>query len=330
MTAAIIIVNYKTAGITIDCLRSLASDDWILKDGRVVVVDNDSKDDSYQQIGQAIEQNGWSGWASLMPAGRNGGFSFGNNQGIRQLLQLPTDMRPTYVLLLNPDTIVPPGAVGAMARFLDDHPMIGIVGSGTEDADGNLQFNAHRFYSPLGELIRGARLGILSKVLYRYVVSPMLPNEPTECDWVSGACFMIRRQVFESIGLLDEGYFLYFEEVEYCRRAKQGGWPVWFLPNILILHLEGQSTGGVDYRNRRAKCWFESRRRFFVTGYGVAGLVLADLLWTIGRMSFAVRQVFQRKQNPDPKYFVRDLLWGDLWAILSCNVFGINREGDRT
>ena len=329
MSSAIVIVNYGTPDLTIGCLRSLACDHRTPGDVRVTIVDNSSPDDSAQLIRQAISQNGWHGWARVIEAERNGGFAFGNNLGIRDLLDATPGERPAHILLLNPDTIVRPGTVRALAAFLDANLQVGIVGSGIEDGDGKPQCTAHRFHSPLSELDRGAQLGVLSKLLHHVVVSPSSGGAPTQCDWVSGASIMIRREVFETVGLLDERFFLYFEEVDFCRRAKQAGWEVWCLPEVHVVHLEGQATGVRDLRKRRASYWFESRRRFFVTSYGVGGLVLADALWAVGRLSFAVRRLLQGKPSPDPRRFAVDLLWGDLKAVLGGEALRIHRSGVR-
>lgn len=314
----IVIVNYRTADLVIDCLRSLNKQRAEWSEFRVTVVDNASADGSVDRIAHAIQSDGWRGWACILPLGINGGFAAGNNSAIREALNAPDP--PQYIMLLNPDTIVLPGALRMLTDFLDRRQDVGIAGSGIEDVHGIQECTAHRLHSPLSELDRGARLGVLSRVLHRHVVSPPPPTEPQECQWVSGASMVIRREVFANTGLLDERYFLYFEEVDFCRRARRAGWRIWAVPAARVMHLEGQASGVADHGKRRGKYWFESRRRYFVTAYGIGGLVLADLLWAVGRVSFAMRQLCQVKQNTDPKCFAWDLLWGDTTAILSGNV----------
>src|SRR4051812_48066173 len=148
MKLLIVIVNYKTADLTIDCLRSLASE--MISDARVIVTDNDSRDGSAEKIRDAINSNGWSSWASIMPLSNNGGFSFGNNAAIRPAIQ--SNNPPQYVYLLNPDTICLPGAVRELVAFLDEHAKVGIAGGRAENRDGSVRRSVFRFHSVLGEL----------------------------------------------------------------------------------------------------------------------------------------------------------------------------------
>ena len=325
----VVIVNYRTADLAIDCLRALSTQAADLLGNRFVVVDNDSGDGSVEKLTAAIEREGWSSWVEVMPLARNGGFAFGNNASIRKALA--SAHLPDYVMLLNPDTVIRPGAVKALVDFMDTHPSAGIAGSQLENADGNVDCSAHTFPSPLSELDGGARLGVLSRLLHRYAVSSPPKAVAHSCDWVSGASMIIRRRVFEDIGLMDENYFLYFEEVDFCRRAHLADWECWYVPESRVMHLEGASTGIRVAEKRRAKYWYDSRRRFFTKHYGITGLVAADALWFIGRFSFLLRRSLRigarSRENNDPAWFMFDLLWGDLRAILTgqCRVSRVGR-----
>lgn len=324
----IVIVNYRTAGLVVDCLRSLSEQVGDLGEGWVAIIDNASGDGSVGMIAAAIAREGWSSWAAVTPLDRNGGFAFGSNVGIRAALAAA--QRPDYVLLLNPDTVVRPGALRALVDFMDAHPHAGIAGSRLENVDGEVDCSAHRAPSPLGELTGSARLGPVSRLLHRYVVSPPVSDHAHECDWVSGASLIVRDKVLEEIGPMDEGYFLYFEEVDYCCQARAAGWSVWYVPESRVLHLEGAATGIRVGARRRAGYWYDSRRRFFIRHYGLAGLVLADLLWTLGRLSFLLRGALGLRSGGtdlDPKWFMLDLLWGDLRALLSGKAQAIGRAG---
>ena len=313
----IVIVNYRTADLVIDCLRSLAPQVGDLGGGRVVIADNASGDGSAGKIAAAIEAAGWTSWAAVLPLPKNGGFAYGNNAGIRTALGVASP--PDHVLLLNPDTVVRPGALRALVAFMAAHPEAGIAGSLIENPSGSVDRSAHRIPSPLGELEGTARLGVLSRLLQRYSVSPPLRNEAHACDWVSGASMLIRRPVLEQVGLLDEGYFLYFEEVDFCCRARNAGWQVWYVPESRVLHLEGAATGIRAVAKRRPAYWYDSRRRFFVKHHGLAGLLLADLFWALGRLSFLAREamgLIRQRGYADPQHFMFDMLWGDLRAVL--------------
>ncbi len=303
----IVIVNYRTAGLTIDCLRSLQGEVKLLPGARVVVVDNASGDGSAETLTAAVVEHAWGDWASVLPLEHNGGFAAGNNAAIEPALRAAEP--PQYVLLLNPDTVVRPGALGALVEFLETKAEVGIVGSRLEDPDGKPQRSAFRFPSIPGELEGGMRLGLVSKILSRWVVAPPVPDKACPTDWVSGACLLARREVFETVGLLDDRYFLYFEEVDFCKRAKRAGWPCWYLPAARVVHLEGQTPGvrgQSDREARRPAYWFDSRRRYFQTHLGPVGARLADLAWVLGFATFRVRQVLQRKPDNDPPRLLRD------------------------
>ncbi|MHB8622285.1 MAG: glycosyltransferase family 2 protein [Sulfuricaulis sp.] len=312
----IVIVNYRTAKLSIDALRSLSTQVADLGGGRVVVVDNDSRDGSVEKLTAAVKRDDWSSWADVMRLDRNGGFAFGNNAAIRVALACPDNV--DYVMLLNPDTVARDGAIKALVEFMNGHPRAGIAGSSLENADGGLECSAHRIHSPLSELDSGARLGPLSRLLHQYVVWGSPRAEAHQCDWVSGASMIVRREVLQQVGLMDDGYFLYFEEVDFCWRAKRAGWEVWYVPQSRVIHFEGAATGIRTAAKRRASYWYDSRRRFFVKYYGISGLVLADILWAAGRATYLLRcwlRLGVRAQ--DPKWFMFDLLWGDLSAILA-------------
>lgn len=322
----IIIVNYRTAPLAVECLRALSKQIPDMAGSRVVLVDNNSGDGSVEQLTAVMEREGWLEWADVMPLDRNGGFAYGNNAGIRAALASPDHV--DYVMLLNPDTVVREGAVRALADFMDGRPCVGIAGSLLENAMGGVECSAHRRHSPLSELDAGARLGLLSRLLSRYGVSPPPRDHAHPCDWVSGASMIVRRTVLEQIGLLDEGYFLYFEEADFCWRARNAGWEIWYVPDSKVMHLEGASTGIRVSARRRAGYWYDSRRRFFVKHYGITGLVAADVLWALGRMTLMLRRLFRLgggSGREDPAYFMYDLLGGDLKSLLTGRVLTIRR-----
>lgn len=326
----IVVVNFRTAQLVADCLRSVAPqrDNGALV--RLLVVDNASGDGSPATLERLIRLNGWSDWASVLSLPRNGGFAYGNNAGIRIALESGS---ADYVMLLNPDTTCRPGAIRSLVEFMDANPRAGIAGGLLESASGAPVQSAHNSVTPLGELEAGARLGALSRAMRRYAVSPPSRECCHECDWVSGAALIVRRAVFDRIGLLDEGFFLYFEEVDFCSRARRAGWQVWFVPESRIVHLEGASTGISDTQRRRPRYWFEARRRYFVKHHGVLGLLLADALWLLGRGSLALRRALRLGSGGparDPVGFTSDVLLGDLRALVKGELWRISRARERT
>jgi N-acetylglucosaminyl-diphospho-decaprenol L-rhamnosyltransferase len=297
----ICIVNYRTPQLTIDNLRSLQSEVVAIGSAKVIVVDNCSGDGSAALIQAAIDRNGWGSWACVRELPRNGGYSYGNNACLREFLAAPD--KPEFCLLLNPDTLVRPGAIAALVEFMDGHPDAGILGSRLEDPDGTPQRSAFRFHSILGELDARIRLGIFTRALKSYVMNPALSDVPRRADWVAGASMLVRSSVFEEVGLLDEGYFLYFEEVDFCLRAYRAGWSCWYVPQSRVVHLVGQSTGVTNpktSRNRLPSYWFDSRRRYFIKNYGPLYTLVIDCVWFVGQVLWEARRLLQRRPRVDP------------------------------
>jgi len=304
----IVTVNYRTAHLVIENLRSLAREIPHLPPTKVAIVDNDSGDGSVEKIGAAIAAEGWGDWATLMPSSVNGGFSYGNNYAIRPALRSPNP--PDYYLLLNPDAQVRPGALQALIDFMDKHPKVGIAGSSFEKEDGGLWPYAFKFPNILGEFERGFRLGIVSKLLAPWrVVQIMDQTKEQPIDWLPGASLIIRREVFDSVGLMDEGYFLYYEETDFCLQTKRQGWEIWYVPQSRVMHILGQSTGvtAINQRPKRLpQYWHDSRRRYFLKNHGWFYAAIADASWVLGFGLWRVRRILQRKPDNDPPKLLRD------------------------
>jgi len=306
MECAIIIVNYRTPDLVVDALASLS--DQIESDGwRVIVVDNCSGDDSIPLLQNAIIYNGWQDWVKVIESPSNGGFSYGNNLAIIKILHCSEAVN--FIWLLNPDTIVQPGAFIALLSFMKNNPAVGIAGSRLEDPDGTVQISAFRDHSVISEMLSGLRIGKFDQLFNKYIVAQPAKEVPHQADWLAGASIMVRREVLDAIGLFDEGYFLYFEEVDLCLRARRAGWNCWYVPESRVVHLVGAASGISDYRKkapRRPSYWFESRRRFFLKNYGVLQTSIADLLWMVGYSMWRLRRLIQRKPDLDPPQFLSD------------------------
>jgi N-acetylglucosaminyl-diphospho-decaprenol L-rhamnosyltransferase len=306
INVTIAIVSYRSADLTIGCLRSIESERSTPGVRiHVVVVDNASGD--APAIEDAIEANSWSSWVTLVRAPRNGGFAYGNNLAFRIARD---DRPPDYFHLLNPDTLVRKGAIGGLVRFLEAHPDVGIVGSSFENLDGSNWPIAFRFPSILSEIEGGLQLGLASRILRPWVVAVEMRSEPQPVDWVPGASMMIRSAVFEAIGGFDESYFLYFEETDFCLRAKKAGFPTWYVPESRVMHIAGQSTR-VTIRNvalkRLPSYWFESRRRYFAVSHGTARAVAVDIVAMLAHAVGHLKRIAQRRTDRAVPYFLRDL-----------------------
>ncbi len=256
---------------------------------------------------ETIRQNQWGDRVTLQPLPRNGGFAYGNNAAIAPALAAAD--KPDYVLLLNPDTVVRPGAVTALLDFLDADPKVGIAGSRLEDPDGTPQRSAFRFHSVRGEIERGVRMGWSTKLLAGQMIAPPQADVTGPCDWVAGASMLVRRAVFESAGLMDERYFMYFEEVDFCLAAARAGWPCWYVPASRVVHLVGavsQMSDTRKHRKRRPAYWFESRRRYFLKNHGWLYAAATDAAYLASHTLWRLRRLVQQKPDTDPPRLLTD------------------------
>lgn len=304
---AVVIVTYQVAELTIECLRSIQPEAKTPGVNiRVIVVDNASGD--AVKIQSAIEQNGWSSWVSLLVAERNGGFAYGNNLAFRRAYEASP---PKYFHLLNPDTQVRPGAIGALVGFLETHGQAGIAGSCFETVDGESAPYAFRFPSLLSEIDSGLGIGFITRLLWRSAVRIKLGSSDEQVDWVSGASMMIRRTLLDEIGGLDERFFLYFEETEFAKRASLVGASTWYVAGSRVMHIAGQSTrieyGGAR-KSRLPDYWFVSRRTWFLRLHGTFCATAIDMLAAIAHVLGECKRMVLRRPARRPPFYVRDLL----------------------
>lgn len=306
MKLLVVIVNYRVAHLAIDCLHSLVEEIGRVPGTRVAVCENGTGDDSAQRLRQAIDSNGWAPWCSLTTLPVNLGFTGGNNAVIRPALQ-SADL-PQYVLLLNADTVVRPNALKALVDYMDQNPKVGIAGSRLEDPDGTPQRSAFRFQSPLGALEGDLRLGVASRLLARWAVAPPVVDYACETDWVAGASMIIRREVFDDIGLLDEGYFTYFDDIDFCFNARKKGWPTWYVPASRVVHLVGQSTGLSQKPKRIPQYVFDARRRYFIKNHSPLYAALVDLGMIAGLSLWRLRVSLTGKEDIAPPHLLGDTI----------------------
>jgi N-acetylglucosaminyl-diphospho-decaprenol L-rhamnosyltransferase len=236
---SIVIVTYNSRAHIDRCLGSLVEHPPAI-DHEIVVVDNDSTDGTAADIRQ--RRSG----VRVIPAGANLGFARANNLGIRQT-------SGEFVLLLNPDTVVPAGAIDRLIAALDARRDAAIAGPRLVNGDGRAELSFGPMLSPSSELrqkvlVRGSQHG--RGPLATYV--EWLTRQPRDVDWVTGACLLVRRADAEAAGLMDERYFMYIEDVDFCAAVRARGRKVLFVPVAEIVHFRGQSRASVAAPTERA------------------------------------------------------------------------------
>jgi GT2 family glycosyltransferase len=259
---SVIIVNWNTRDLLIQCLESVFRTAGGV-DLEIFVVDNGSTDGSGRAVKKRfpdvkVIENQW-----------NIGFAGANNQALKR-------SGGKYLLLLNPDAQVKPNAIEALMSFMESHSRAGVAGAQLLHSNGSKQNSIANFPSLATEL--------LNKSLLRRLFPEKFPgkgrhySEPIEVDSVIGACMMVRRRAAEQVGLLDEDYFLFLEETDWCYRMKQAGWEVYHVPQAEVDHLQGKSAGEVK---KEAKVeFYRSRYHFFRKNRGTSQwIILLVGLW---------------------------------------------------
>ncbi len=288
---AAIVLNYKTPELAASCARSALA---CLDPERdvLLVVDNDSGDDSAERLRKELA-GVTRPEARVIESGHNGGFAFGNNVGIRSV-------SARAYLLLNSDTIVSPGAVESLFAFLESHPRAGLVGPRLEWQDGEVQQSGFRFHRPVTELIAGSATGPIQRLFARWDVPLEVSATPRPVEWASFAAIMIRAEVIRAVGGLDEGYFMYFEDSDYCLAAARAGFQTWQEPAARVVHLRGQSSPVKRLhaaRQRLPRYYYASRARYYRKNFGPAGWLAANLAWTAGRGVSWLRETLGSKER---------------------------------
>lgn len=303
-TLLTVILNYKTPDMTLRsaeaALREMAG-----IAGKIVIVDNDSWDGSFDKMTDGVAARGWDpARIEVVQSGRNGGFGAGNNFGVRYGLRT---MSPDYIYFLNSDAFPDGGAIRRLIDHLESAPKTGIVGSYIHGEDNEPHLTAFRFPSIWGELEGAARIGVVSRVFSKHIVPLPIPPQTTPVDWLAGASMMIRREALDQVGLFDETYFLYFEETDLCLRARRAGWRTDYVRDSKVTHIGSVSTGMKTWA-RMPGYWFDSRQHYFKANHSPAYAATATLAHITGALMWRVWRLLRGKPKRDPSYFLIDLV----------------------
>jgi N-acetylglucosaminyl-diphospho-decaprenol L-rhamnosyltransferase len=265
---AVSIVSYGTADLIAEALPALLAELSGFPAWDVAIVDNASPNGDADRMAAHLAKIN-DPRVHLVRSPVNGGFAAGNNVALNAFKAL--DWTPDCVLLLNPDAEIRPSAIHEMVRVMASAPRIGVVGAVLENEDGSTWTAAFNFPSLMGEFVRGVGLGPLMRRWPVLAAQADGATAPVKVDWVSGAAMLIRQDVINEIGGMDEGYFLYFEEIDYMLQASRAGWQTWHAPAAKVLHVAGAATGlgdGTAREGRMPTYWFQSWRRYFEKNHG--------------------------------------------------------------
>lgn len=292
---SIALVNWNTKELLEQCLDSVYRTDGDLQ-LEIIVVDNASEDGSPDLVAEKHPD------VTLVRNKVNMGFAAGVNIAFKH-------STAPYFLLLNTDTIVLEGALQGMAWFMETHADAGAVGCRLVNCDGTLQRSCSRFPSPMTELLDALYLSKLfpkSRLFGCYSMSWWEFDDVREVDFAGGSCLMVRRQTIQEIGLMDEGYFMYAEEADWCYRMWQRGWGVYYFPGAEVIHLGGQSAE--KFGSDVLLHLYASRYRFVRKHYGrTSGAALRGIIglgalvrWTAYSVGSMVGRFWKGSPTPSP------------------------------
>jgi N-acetylglucosaminyl-diphospho-decaprenol L-rhamnosyltransferase len=292
---SVIIVNWNTRELLRDCLASLYDTAGAVR-VETIVVDNASTDGSAEMVRRSFPQ------ARLLVNRRNMGFAAANNQGL-------AIAHSRYALLLNSDTVVLPGALAAMARYMDAHPCVGALGPRLLNADRSLQSSARDFPRPGPTALAVLEVdhwpladGLARRYERRTSLHGSDHRRTREVDWLMGACLLLRRDAIARVGGLDEGYFFFAEEMDLCYRLRQLGWRVVFLAAAEIVHLGGQSSARVPAA--RVVWHYAGLLRFYQRHYTRAAQVILRGAIIAAVAQHLVRLALRHARSPQARPLV--------------------------
>lgn len=282
MDLSIVILNYKQKGLVKQCIKGIVTAQPNLN-YELIIVDNNSGDGTLDMVRKMFSAD--SNEIQLQPelpilkklkippiktiqSDTNGGFAMGNNLGINQ-----ADGR--YIMILNPDIAVVPGALEKMINFMESDKQIGIIGPRLINPDGSVQYSCRRFPSLLTPIYRRTFMGRLlfaKKPLSDYLMKDFDHEESREVDWLFGACLLIRKSVLDKVGFFDERFFMYFEDLDLCRRFWQAGFKVVYFTEVEMVHyhqrLSAEHNGILGIFSRGGRIHFESGIKYFAKYLG--------------------------------------------------------------
>lgn len=292
-SVCVVILNYGTPSMTIECAESaLAAIDAI--NGEIIVVDNASPDDSFEQFTAWRQSKPDDTPIKLVQSPVNGGYAAGNNLGVQA-------GNAEFFVLANSDTLIRPDALKILLGEMRADPELGIVGPKITDENGAPAISRFRLITPISEFVHATELGVFFKLLRNHVVPVQDTEDDSAVQWIGFPCVMLRKRMIDEIGLLDEDYFMYFEDMAYCRRATDAGWRLRRCDRAEVQHFCGKSSNIEDSAAAHARLpayYYASRTRYFTSFFGQGGFIAANIGWYMGRaINYLRLLVFQKPKK---------------------------------
>lgn len=235
MDLSIIILNYNAKDFLLPCIKGIVEHTANL-DYEIIVVDNASTDGSADYIEHKLLPRFTE--LKLIKSEKNNGYASGNNIGIKVA-------HGRHVIIMNPDIVIWKNSLKQMVEFMDDHPKVGMAGPKLLSPDGSLQYFVYRFPTPLVLLYRRtslSRFKFAQRAIDNYLMTDWDHKDTRPVEWVQGSCIIVRKEAIDKVGLMDERYFLYSEDTDWCRRFWQAGLEIWYLANIELIHYHERAS----------------------------------------------------------------------------------------
>ena len=299
----VVIINYKTPELVIQAVLSVIPQ--LGEADKICIVDNSSGDKSVSYLFEFIEKESLENKVSLIASPINGGFSAGNNIGINS-------EEAEYYLLLNSDAYLTEGALPQLINEMHKADEVGIVVPQLTWSDSIQQTSCFYLLTPFNSFIQSAKTGVVSQMFSLFggneIAIPLEKHRTVQAEWLSFACVLLNNKMIKEIGLMDEGYFMYYEDMDYCRRASKQGWTLNYAHDAKVVHLN-QGDSNHKTIKRLPRYYFNSRSRYFLKYYGRSGLLISNVLWSLGRIISFCRE---KTANKSPVFHCT--MFKDVWV----------------
>lgn len=305
-SVAAIIVNYAAAPVIIEHLDKLVRELNDYPNAHIFIVDNESPNDDAAELRAFVAARGLESFVTIIDAGANLGFAGGNNIGFDRARAGGAE----FIFFLNPDAYPLPGAVDALVKFLQDRPDAAVAGAQLQSPEGGKNSCCFRFPTLFREFANETEIGALMKLAGGNRAPDAAGNEPVETDWVSGTAFLLRVEA-AAPKLMDDRYFLYYEETDMMRELRRRGWRIWHVPEARVVHIGGVSTG-VQHDTMSARrlpgYWFDSWRLYYRKNHGALYARAAGVAKTLGVLIYYAKRLAKGKKSAKPQRYLSDVV----------------------